>query len=170
MRDTHLTENKQNSLLENMDCTNTALRKAARRLSNLYDDALTPLGLKATQVSLLMEVRRLTEEYDGQAPSLQRLACKLSIQLSALTHALKPLIRDGLVVLKPDQEDRRTKRALLTTSGNEQLDKAVVYWAEANQRIECVMGCDNAATLRALANQVASDEFLTTYSQKLSTE
>lgn len=31
-------------------CTNTALRRAARRMGNLYDDALEPTGLKATQV------------------------------------------------------------------------------------------------------------------------
>ncbi|PTT92617.1 MarR family transcriptional regulator, partial [Pseudomonas sp. HMWF031] len=39
-------------------CTNTALRRAARRLGNLYDDALAPLGLKSTQVSLLTEITR----------------------------------------------------------------------------------------------------------------
>lgn len=100
---------------------------------------------------------------DGQAPTLQDLAVKLAIQISALTHALKPLIRDGWVVLKVDEHDKRTKRALLTPDGVELWQRALVYWATANERVEAVMGSDSAAALRAAADFVASDEFLVAY-------
>jgi hypothetical protein len=39
----------------------------------------------------------------------------------------------------------------------------LVLWAEANNRVEDVLGRDSAATLRALADEVASDEFLASY-------
>ncbi|KAB0503118.1 MarR family winged helix-turn-helix transcriptional regulator [Pseudomonas moorei] len=144
-------------------CTNTALRRAARRLGNLYDDALAPLGLKSTQVSLLTEITRMASANEGQAPTLQDLALKLAIQISALTHALKPLVRDGLVELRIDEQDKRAKRAVLTPSGLELLHEAIVYWATANDRVEEVLGRDSAASLRAAADYVASDEFLSAY-------
>jgi DNA-binding MarR family transcriptional regulator len=156
-------KNQEKNAFEVLACTNTALRRAARRLGNLYDDALAPLGLKATQIGLLSEIERLAAANEGKAPSLQDLATKLSIQISAVTHALRPLIRDGLVELQPDKEDRRAKRGVLTPAGSARLNEALVYWAMANQRVEQVLGRDSAATLRALADHVASDAFLAEY-------
>jgi DNA-binding MarR family transcriptional regulator len=153
------------NLYEVLACTNTALRRAARRLGNLYDDALAPSGLKATQVGLLSEIQKLAAANGGQAPTLQDLAAKLAIQISALTHALRPLVRDGFIELQPDEQDRRTKRGALTAAGEARLGEALEHWAAANQRVEEVLGPDSAATLRALADQVASDEFLAAYSQ-----
>jgi DNA-binding MarR family transcriptional regulator len=155
--------NEEKSIFESLVCTNTALRRAARRLGTLYDDALAPLGLKATQVGLLAEIERMTAESGGQAPTLQDLATKLAIQISAVTHALRPLVRDGFVELQPDEHDRRAKRGALTTAGEARLHEALVLWATANQRVEQVLGSDSASALRALADHVASDEFLAAY-------
>lgn len=143
-------------------CTNTALRLAARRLGQLYDEALAPLDLKATQVSLIVEIHKLTGA-DQQGPTLQDLAARLAIQLSALTHALRPLVRDGLVALRQDAHDRRTKHGVLTPLGKTRLSEAMVRWAVANDRVEAVLGPASAASLRALADQVASDAFLVAY-------
>lgn len=93
-------------------CTNTALRLAARRLGQLYDEALAPLDLKATQLALIAEIDKLTVAAP-QGPTLQDLATRLAIQLSALTHALRPLVRDGFVELRADAKDRRTKHGVL---------------------------------------------------------
>jgi DNA-binding MarR family transcriptional regulator len=148
---------------EILACTNTVLRRASRRLGNLYDDALAPSGLKATQLAVLSEIQRWATANGGEAPTLQELAGKLAIQISALTHALRPLVRDGLIVLQPDEQDGRTKRAALTTAGEARFGEALEYWATVNQRVEAVLGPESAATLRALADLVASDEFLTAY-------
>lgn len=143
-------------------CTNTALRLAARRLGQLYDEALAPLDLKATQLALIFEMDKLTGA-DPQGPTLQDLATRLAIQLSALTHALRPLVRDGLVELRHDAEDRRTKHGALTPLGKSRLSKAMVCWAAANDQVEAVLGPASAASLRALADQVASEEFVIAY-------
>jgi len=157
------TPREEKSIFEDFVCTNTSLRRAARRLGNLYDDALAPLGLKATQVGLLADIERLAAANHRQWPTLQDLAGKLAIQISAVTHALRPLIRDGLVELQPDEQDRRTKRAALTAVGTARLHESIAYWAKANQRVEQVLGRDSAASLRALADHVASDAFLNAY-------
>lgn len=145
-------------------CTNTALRRAARRLGNLYDDALAPVGLKATQIGLLADIERLSAADEGRSPTLQDLATKLVLQISAVTHALRPLVRDGLIVLSPDKEDRRAKRASLTAEGVALLHRALHLWAAANRQVEDVLGSESAIALRTLADYVSSDEFLAAYS------
>jgi DNA-binding MarR family transcriptional regulator len=144
-------------------CTNTAVRRASRRLGNLYDDAFAAVGLKATQVSLLAEVDRMTTDNHQLPPTLQDLALKLAILISALTHALRPLVRDGLVELRPDEHDGRTKRAALTPAGAALLREAHAHWTTVNQRIEDVLGAESASLLRTIADHVASDEFLAAY-------
>jgi len=152
----------EQDLLGGRVCTNTALRVAARRLGQLYDEALAPLGLKATQLALIAEIDKLMGA-DQQGPTLQELASRLAIQLSALTHALRPLVRDGIVELRQDAQDRRTKHGVLTPLGKTRLSEAVVRWAAANDQVEAVLGPASAASLRALADQVASDAFLLAY-------
>jgi DNA-binding MarR family transcriptional regulator len=154
---------KMSEILAQIACTNTALRLAARRLAQLYDEAVAATDLKATQVALLAEIARLTE---GNGPALQDLAGALAIRISALTHALRPLVRDGLVELRKHPDDTRTKRAVLTRAGKVRLRKAVLLWDTANRRVEAVLGSGVAATLRQLANQVASDKFLADYSSR----
>jgi DNA-binding MarR family transcriptional regulator len=149
--------------LDALACTNTALRRAARRLGQIYDEALAPLELKATQTALISEVGKLTNRATGEGPALQDLAARLGIQISALTHALRPLVRDGLVELRPSDFDRRTKHGVLTPLGQERLQQALLLWASANNRVEHVLGPVSAAALRQLADQVASDEFLDSY-------
>jgi DNA-binding MarR family transcriptional regulator len=123
-------------ILTEIACTNTVLRRAARRLSQLYDEALAPLNLKATQNSLLTEIRRSIAEGYEEGPALQDLAGKLAIQISALTHALKPLVRDGLIEVRPDARDGRRKHGILTPLGRKRLTEAQELWAGANDRVE----------------------------------
>jgi DNA-binding MarR family transcriptional regulator len=153
---------QEQDLLGGRVCTNTALRLAARRLGQLYDEALAPLNLKATQLALIAEIDKLMG-IDQQGPTLQDLATRLAIQLSALTHALRPLVRDGIVELRQDAQDRRTKHGVLTPLGRTRLAEAVVRWAAANDQVEAALGPASAESLRALADQVSSDAFLVAY-------
>lgn len=146
--------------LGELDCTATALRRAARRLGNLYDDAVAPTGLRATQAALLGQVDRLSAT---EGPSLQSLAEHLAIGVSSLTYALRPLVRDGLIELRPDAHDRRSKHAWLTPLGRTRLIEAKVLWAAANRRTDVVLGREAAHRLRALADQVSSPAFLEDY-------
>jgi DNA-binding MarR family transcriptional regulator len=91
------------------------------------------------------------------------LAIRLAVQIFAVTHALWPLIRDGLVELRPDQLDGRAKRAALTRIGAARVRQAFMHWTEVNERVEMVLGRESAAALRVLADHVASDEFLTAH-------
>ena len=112
-----------------MPCTNISIRRAARRLAYLYDEAAECVDLKATQVTLAGTIDQLTNMHTAQGPTLLELAGAQAIQISALTHALRPLVRDGLVALQPDAQDKRTKRATLTDEGKTRLKQALLAWS-----------------------------------------
>src|ERR1700732_3669826 len=84
-------------------CTCGSLRKASRRISQFYDTALAPIGIKSTQYSILSEVDR------GSAAgpvSMCELATAMVMDRSTLGHNLKPLERDDLVVLRQARHGR----------------------------------------------------------------
>src|ERR1700758_603334 len=74
-------------------CNGTALRKATRRVSQLYDAVLSPCGLRSTQRSILIHIARTG------TPTMGDLAAALVLDRSALAHNLKPLERDGFVAV-----------------------------------------------------------------------
>lgn len=144
-----------------MNCTHTSLRRAARQLTQIYDEALSPVGLTSAQALLVAQLDDLggqPESHDG--PSLQVLAKRLGLQVSALTHALGPLQRDGVVELIRDPIDRRSKRARLTDLGLQRTRAMYRLWREVNARFEATLGEGAAERLRELANQVAAPDFV----------
>lgn len=143
-----------------LPCTSAALRRAARQLGNLYDEVISPVGLKGTQVALLARIDRLSNE---NGPSLQELAKDLGVQISAVTHALRPLVESGLVEITTDHKDKRIKHATLSHAGRKRLLEGGKLWAEANGRVETVLGARTSALLRALADDVSSPEFVEAY-------
>lgn len=136
-----------------MYCTNSAIRRAARQLGQLYDDAMGETGLKGTQFSLMSQIR-----HDGQ-PALKGLAEAMRMDLSALGHTLKPLIRDGLVELSTDSADRRVKRAKLTPLGETKQTELVERWKVAQTRFDEVFGAEKSEEIRRALAYISSPEF-----------
>ncbi|RWE01827.1 MarR family winged helix-turn-helix transcriptional regulator [Mesorhizobium sp.] len=130
-------------------CNNATLRRAARRLGRFYDDALAPSGLKGTQFGLIFQIHVSSE------PAMGAIAEALIMDLSALGHTLKPLIRDGYVETFADEDDRRIKRVRLTPQGQAKLDEAIKLWSAAQRQFEDKVGAERAAKLRAALDAVA---------------
>jgi DNA-binding MarR family transcriptional regulator len=134
-------------------CNGTALRKATRRVSQLYDAILAPCGLRSTQRSMLITIARL------KAPTMSDLAAALVLDRSALAHNLKPLERDGLVAIEPDPADRRSRLVTLTRRGEARLAQSMILWRDAQARFEKAFGAEKAEALRNTLALVASEEF-----------
>ena len=113
-------------------------RKAARRVSQIYDRFLEPHGLTITQFGLLAHVRRL----DGI--SIGALAAELVMDPTTLTRNLRPLEQRGLVASKPCKQDRRTRSLHLTKDGTEALRAARPGWEKAQHHMAQVLGADHA--------------------------
>lgn len=135
------------------NCSNSVLRKATRRLGQLFDDVLEPSGLKATQHGLLAHIEALN------APTIKELAEDLVMDLSALGHTLKPLERDGFVTLVRDARDRRAKRVTLTSAGEAKLEETTKLWRMAQMRFETAFGQRKAEKLRKALSLLASQSF-----------
>jgi DNA-binding MarR family transcriptional regulator len=134
-------------------CSNSALRRATRQLGQLYEEVFAPSGLRGTQFGLLTQIHM------NDKPSLKFLADGLVMDLSALGHTLKPLIRDGLVELVPDEKDKRVKRATLTGAGRAKWEEANRLWAEARDRFENAFGAEASEELRKTLNRISSPAF-----------
>lgn len=134
-------------------CSNAAVKRASRRLGRLYDDVLEPSGLRTTQFTLLTQIAYRT------APTLKALATMMVMDQSALGHTLRPLLRDGLVELVPDEKDRRAKRVRLTETGTARQAEALALWQNAQDRFDAVFGKDEAEAFRATLDRLSSDGF-----------
>jgi DNA-binding MarR family transcriptional regulator len=134
-------------------CNGTALRKATRRVSQLYDAVLAPSGLRSTQRSILIHIAR------AGRPTMGDLAESLVLDRSALSHNLKPLERDGFVAVIPDEDDKRSRLVTLTASGKAKLKESTLFWRKAQHRFEAAFGPERASALRAALAVVASAEF-----------
>jgi DNA-binding MarR family transcriptional regulator len=136
-----------------MHCSNTAIRRASRQLGQLYDDCMGDSGLKGTQFSLLSQIAVSGE------PALKQLAEAMVMDLSALGHTLKPLIRDGYVELVPDEKDRRVKRARLTEMGATTQTALLENWRDAQSRFDQAFGQERSVAIREALAFVSSPQF-----------
>lgn len=134
-------------------CSNGAVRRASRRMAQIYDEAFAPFGLKATQYSLMNHIAQ------AEAPKMRDLAQSLVMDLSALGHTLKPLVRDGLVLVQVDELDRRSRRVLLTDAGQRKYEEARLVSKQMAVRFDEAFGVEAACELRKAMDFIASDDF-----------
>ncbi|MEU1371849.1 MarR family winged helix-turn-helix transcriptional regulator [Streptomyces sp. NPDC005803] len=138
------------------ECNVTAVRKASRRLTQLYDEALRPVGLRSTQYSILAELA----ENAGNPPTVRQLADSLIMDRSALGHALRPLVRDELLALEKGPADRRSRLITVTPKGRDLFRQAQLSWQEIQDRIAGVLGEEQAESLRTALLAVADNDRL----------
>ncbi|GGB46823.1 MarR family transcriptional regulator [Roseibium aquae] len=123
-------------------------QRAARALARLFDKALRPFGLNNGQFSLLMALNR------SEPPSIGALAPFLAMDRTSLTAALKPLERRGLVRIKSDKADRRSRLVQITGEGVALLEAALPTWRETHARLDAALSDGAPDRLRADLRQV----------------
>jgi DNA-binding MarR family transcriptional regulator len=114
-------------------CACHRIRMAARAVTRSYDDAFRPLGLRATQVSLLAAVA-----LEG-AMSIASLARFIGMDRSTLTRNLAPLEKEGLLAIGSEGW-RRSRTLRITAKGRARLDKALPLWEGAQKRLKQEVG------------------------------
>jgi DNA-binding MarR family transcriptional regulator len=137
-------------------CHASALRKASRRISQLYDTALAPAGLTITQYGLLTEVLRRGDS----APTVTELAGAMVMERSGLGHTLNPLERDGYIALAVNPEDARSRHVVLTVRGKALQAKAAKLWAQAQRKFAEVIGSSEIKELQETLLSIAHDDRL----------
>jgi DNA-binding MarR family transcriptional regulator len=123
-------------------CLCLHVQRAARSLARLFDDALRPYGLTNGQFSLLMSLNR------PEPPQMRAVADLLAMDRTTLTAALKPLERQGLLVVAVDPADRRGRRLNLTDAGRAVLAAAMPVWEKTHAEIEALLPDGDPERLR----------------------
>jgi DNA-binding MarR family transcriptional regulator len=116
-------------------CVGFNTRRATRLITQYYDKALAPAGLRSTQYSLLSLLSMM-----GEA-SMQEVAFILAMDRTTLTRNLPPLLRKGWVKVTTGS-DRRARPLALTPKGQSALEKALPYWQAAQSRIVDKIGAE----------------------------
>lgn len=129
-------------------CLNLQLRKANRVMSQIYDAYLAPVGIKTSQFSILRAI-----DYFHMTTNRQ-LQEALILDQTSLTRALKPLVRDGYIVVSIDAEDRRQKQLVLSTKGNALLAAALDEWNKAQAHVSERLGDLNTQAILDISEAV----------------
>ena len=143
------------------ECNCTTLRKASRRISQLYDTALAPSGLKTTQRAILAQIGR------SERTTVGELAEALVMDSGALAHTLKPLERDGLIAAAVDPGDRRNRLITLTRRGRTKLAETDALWAKAQRGFETAFGRADTEALREGLRFLISADFAAAFENAL---
>ncbi len=128
-------------------CAATNIRKASRAISQFYDHALEPSGLKSTQFTMLVAVA-------CHAPiALTLLAERMVMDRTTLTRDLQRLEEQGLLEISPGT-DRRSRIIELTKAGQTALLAAVPLRAKAQAHIVEHIGEERLSSLLEIIEEV----------------
>lgn len=125
------------------ECFCLSVRRTARAIARRYDEALKPLDLTNGQFSTLVAIAAM------RAAPMQALADQLGMDRTTLTATLKPLQRRGLVSVRADATDRRSRLLALTDRGTAVLREALPLWRKVQQSVARALGGSSAPVLRA---------------------
>jgi DNA-binding MarR family transcriptional regulator len=132
-----------------LPCLCANLRRSTRAVTQLYDQALRPLGLRATQFTVLQALDRTGEITQGDLGEL------LATDSTTLTRTLHIMLRHGWVAERPG-DDRRQRWLNLAKSGRVLLARATPAWTELQSQLASVLGERTWQTLFKLTREVAS--------------
>jgi DNA-binding MarR family transcriptional regulator len=126
------------------ECVAMRIRTISRVVSRIYDEALRPHGIKATQLSVLAVVSIL-----GQAEP-NEICRMLHLEASTLSRNMSRMRTKGWLRVSP-RKDKRAHRLKLTPRGNRILMEAFPAWREAQGKVISLLGKRNAGTIGRMA-------------------
>jgi DNA-binding MarR family transcriptional regulator len=116
-----------------VDCPAFHLRKAARAITRRFDDMLQPIGIRATQLHILVAISL------AGPPTITSVAGDLVMDRTTLTRNIRPLGTQGLIRVLPG-EDRRTRVLALTLQGKQVMASGLHIMWEARDGIVAAAG------------------------------
>ncbi len=117
------------------ECIAVRIRMLNRVVTNLYDEALRPLGLKVSQMNILVAAAKM-----GTARPAE-ICERLHLDVSTLSRNVERMKARGWLEVIPD-EDGRAQPFRLTGQGRKLLEKAVPAWSKAQEEAKFILGQD----------------------------
>jgi DNA-binding MarR family transcriptional regulator len=129
-------------------CIAGRLRLLNRVVTNIYDDALRPLGLKISQGNILIMTGKM-----GVANPVQ-VCAYLQLDISTLSRNVELMRKNGWLEEVPG-EDARSHPFRLTAEGKRLIEKAIPAWEKAQVEARELLGDDFVSLLNKAAKRAS---------------
>ncbi|MEM7214419.1 MAG: MarR family transcriptional regulator [Pseudomonadota bacterium] len=129
-------------------CIMQRVRSAARHVTQVYEAALKPVNLTASQFSALVAIGR------QQGVTLSTLANRIGMDRTTMIRVLAPLERRSLVRLEASKDDARAKAVFLGKGGQAILNEAIPLWNEAQDRAVETINEDNMPYFKTILEKL----------------
>lgn len=128
-------------------CVAGNLRRLNRVVTNFYDDALRPLGLKISQLNILVATARM-----GIAQPA--IVCdKLQLDASTLSRNVERMRANGWLETVP-ADDAREQPFRLTAAGERLLERSAPAWEQGQKKAVELLGADGMDLLAKMAGKL----------------
>jgi DNA-binding MarR family transcriptional regulator len=127
-------------------CIAVRLRLLNRVVTNLYDDALRPLGLRTSQLNILIVTAKLGLARPAKVCEI------LQLDSSTLSRNVERMRASGWLEVVPS-EDARAQPFRLTSRGRRLIEKSVPAWEKGQKQAVELLGEDGIALLDKVAKK-----------------
>ena len=132
-----------------LPCMCASLRRAGRALTQVYEEELRPIGLTATQFTILQVLSLAGKVTQGE------LARMLAMDSTTLTRTLRTMGGPGWIA-KQRGRDRREWRLQLSKAGKVKFRHALPRWERAQKRLQGQLTETQWNELMKLTNHVTN--------------
>jgi DNA-binding MarR family transcriptional regulator len=132
-----------------LPCMCASLRRASRTITQVYEQALIPAGLSATQFTIMQTLSLAGEVTQGE------LARILAMDSTTLTRTLAVMSRSGWIAKKRGQ-DRREWRMRVSGAGEARFQQALPHWQKAQTHVRRQLGKELSDRLMKLTQETAN--------------
>lgn len=115
------------------ECVCGNMRMAARAVTSIYNRHLRPVGLQATQLTVLWASASM------RSAPVKKVAAMIVMDETTLLRNLGVLARRGLVSMVVGR-DRRQRIVEVTPDGQERLAAAMPHWRSAQREVQQALG------------------------------
>ena len=115
------------------ECIAVRMRMLNRVVTNIYDDALRPLGVRVSQMNILVAAGKM-----GTARPAE-VCERLHLDVSTLSRNVERMKARGWLEVIPD-DDGRAQPFRLTNDGRKLLEKAAPAWKKAQKQAKSLLG------------------------------
>ena len=130
-----------------LPCLCSSFRRTSRALSQVYEEAMRPTGLRITQFTILQALARTGEVKQG------RLGEILAMDSTSLTRTLRIMLQQGWIAERRG-EDQRERWLKLSKAGEAKLKFATASWEKVQARLQAKLGESGWKSLMQWTNQV----------------
>ena len=126
-------------------CLAGRARLINREMTNIYETALRPLGLRVSQLSILVIIGTHEPITPGEIGQI------LHIEKSTMSRNVERMRAKGWIKTE-GSDDGRAQLLRLTARGRKLVERALPYWEEAQQQARKRLGAAKAKAIHSIAS------------------